>query len=94
MNFFLTALSALHLVFQTNPPVSILFTSAINLSYTVFLTNSFHTALFNLLKSTGTGTDLTMSNLSTSVFKLAKFVFSAKLEVSTCEIFLTSVFVA
>ena len=26
------------------------------------------------------------------VFKLAKFVFSAKLEVSTCEIFLMSVF--
>ena len=28
------------------------------------------------------------------VFKSAKFVFSAKLEVSTCEIFLMSVFVA
>ena len=35
-----------------------------------------------------------MSNLSTSVFKLAKFDFSAKLEVSTCEIFLISAFVA
>ena len=31
-----------------------------------------------------------MSNLSTSVFKLAKVVFNAKLEVSTCEIFLIS----
>ena len=35
-----------------------------------------------------------MSNLSTSVFRLAKFVFSANLEVSTCEMFLMSVFVA
>ena len=34
-----------------------------------------------------------MSKLSTSVFKLAKFVFNTKLEVSTCEIFLISVFV-
>ena len=28
-----------------------------------------------------------LPNLSTSVFKLAKFVFNAKLEVSTCVIF-------
>ena len=35
-----------------------------------------------------------MSNLSTSVFKLAKFAFNAKLEVSTCEIVLISAFVA
>ena len=35
-----------------------------------------------------------MSNWSTSVFKLAKFFFNVKLEVSTCEIFLISVFVA
>ena len=35
-----------------------------------------------------------MSNLSTSVFKLAKSVFSAKLEVSTCVPFFKSVFVA
>ena len=35
-----------------------------------------------------------MSNLSTSVFKLATFVVNAKLEVSTCEIFLISVYVA
>ena len=40
------------------------------------------------------GTNLWISNLSTSVFKLAKFVFNAKLEVSTCEIFSISVFVA
>ena len=35
-----------------------------------------------------------MSNLSTSAFKLAKFDFNAKLEVSICAIFLISVFVA
>ena len=35
-----------------------------------------------------------MSNLSTSVFKLDKFVSNAKLEVGTCEIFLISAFVA
>ena len=46
-----------------------------------------------LLKSTGTGINLSISNLSTSVFKLAKFVFNTKLEVSTCEMFLTSAFV-
>ena len=40
------------------------------------------------------GANLSISNLLTSVFKLAKFVFNAKLEVSTCEIFLMSGFVA
>ena len=68
-----------YLVFKTNPPVSIFFTLATNLSNAVFL---------------ATGTNLSISNLSTSVFKLAKFDFSAKLEVSTCEIYLISVFVA
>ena len=63
-------------------------------SYTAFLITSFFTTLLNLLKSTGTGANLSMSNLSTSVFKLAKFVFSAKLEVSTCVTFFRSVFVA
>ena len=82
----------LYLVFNTKSLVSILFTLVTNLSYTVFLTTSFYTTLLNLLKSVGTGTNLSMSNLSTSVFKLAKFVFNAKLEVSTCEIFLISVF--
>ena len=42
----------------------------------------------------GTGTNLSISNLSTSVFKLAKIIFNAKLDLSTCEIFLISVFVA
>ena len=50
--------------------------------------------MLNLLKSSGTGTNLSMSNLSTLVFKVAKFVFNAKLEVSTCEIFIISAFVA
>ena len=45
----------------------------------------------SLLISTGIGADLSMSNLLTSVFKLAKFVFSAKLAVST---FFRSVLVA
>ena len=63
------------------------FTLATNLSYTVFLTASFFTTLLSLLKSVGTGTNLLMSNLSASVFKLATFVFNSKLKVSTCEIF-------
>ena len=59
-----------------------LFTFATNLSYTVFLTTSFFTTSLSLLKSTGTRTNFSISSLSTSVFKLAKFDFSAKLEVS------------
>ena len=55
---------------------------------------SFFTTSLSLLKSTGTGTSLSMSNLSTSVFKLPKFVFNAKLDASTCEMFLMSAFVA
>ena len=53
-----------------------------------FLTTLFLTASLNVLKSTGICANLSMSNLSTSVFRLAKFVFSAKLEVSTCVTFL------
>ena len=60
----------------------ILFTLATSLSYTVFLTTSFFTTSLNLLKSTGAGANLSISNSSTSVFKLAKFDFNAKLEVS------------
>ena len=72
----------------------IAFTFATNLLYSVFLTTSFVTKLLSLLTSSGRGFDLSMLNLSTSVFKLAKFVFNAKLEISTCEIFLISTFVA
>ena len=71
-----------------------LFTLATNLSYSVFLTTSFFTAALSLLKSTGTGVNLLISSLFTSVFKLAKFDFSAKLLTSTYNIFFKSVFVA
>ena len=64
-----------------------LFTLATNLSYTSFLTTLFFTTLLNLLKSLGRGCHLSMSNLSTSVFKSAKFVFNAKLEVSHVKYF-------
>ena len=40
------------------------------------------------MKSTGTGTNWSMSNLSTPVFSPAKSVCSAKLEVSACVKFL------
>ena len=69
-------------------------TFATNLLYSVFLTTSFLTTLLNLAKSSGTGINFAMSNLSTLVFKLARFVFDAKLLRSTCDIFFKSVFVA
>ena len=50
-----------------------------NLLYSVFFATQFFT---------------TISNLSTSVFKLAKFDFSAKLLTPTCDTFFKSVFVA
>ena len=40
------------------------------------------------------GTSLSISNLSTSDFKIAKFDFSAKLLTSACDTFFKSVFVA
>ena len=55
-------------------------TFATNLLYTSYLTTSFFTASLNLLKSTGIGMHLPISTLLTSVFRLAKLVFSAKLE--------------
>ena len=63
-----------------------------NLSYAVFFNNIIFTTWINLHKSTGTGSNLSISNLSTAVFKLAKFDFNAKLEVSACEILLISVY--
>ena len=69
-------------------------TLATNLSYSVFLTTSFLTLLLGLAKSSGTGVHFAMSNLSTSVFELARFTFDAKLLMSTCVTFLKSVFVA
>ena len=59
-----------------------------NLSYSFFLRTSFFTVLLSLAKSIETGVNLSISGLSTSVFKLAKFDFSAKLLISTCDTFL------
>ena len=89
-----SVLSVLYLVLNTKSLVSILFTFSTNLLYTSFLTTSFFITSLNLLKSTGISINLWISNLSSSVFRLAKLVFSAKRELSTCEIFLISVFVA
>ena len=82
------------MVFKTKSLKSIIFIFAANLSYTAFLATLFLTTSLNLLKSTGTVASLSMSNLPTSVFRLAEFVFSAKFEVSTCVTFFRSVFVA
>ena len=57
-----------------------LFIVATNLSYTDSLTTFFTTSL-TLLKSTGTGMNFSISNLSTSAFKLAKSHFAANLDV-------------
>ena len=60
--------------------VSILSTFATNLSYTVFLTTSFFTTVLSLLKSAGTVANLSIPNLSTSVFKLDKIVLMQSLK--------------
>ena len=57
-----------------------LFIVATNLSYTDSLT-TFFTISLTLLKSTGTGMNLSISNLSTSAFKLTKSHFAANLDV-------------
>ena len=71
-----------------------LFTFSTNLSYTVFLATSIFTTALSLLKSTGTGANLSIPNLSTSVFKQAKCDFSAKLELSIPVLSFRSAFVA
>ena len=76
-------LSVSYLVFKTNRLVSILFTSATNLSYTVFLTTLLFTTLISLLKSTGSVFNLPSSVLSISARNWVKFDFSARLDVST-----------
>ena len=58
-----SVLSVFYLVFNTNSLVSILSTLATNVSYTVFLTTLFFTRSLSLLKSTGTGNNLSISNL-------------------------------
>ena len=82
-----------YLVLERKFVVSILSTFVTNLLYSVFLITSFLTTLLNLAKSTGTVFNLSASILSTSVFKLAKFYFSAKLLTSTCDTFFKSAFV-
>ena len=77
----------LFIFFSTKFVVSILPTLVANLLHSVFLTTLFLTTLLNLARSTGTGFNLSASILSTSVFKLAKFDFSAKLLTSTCDTF-------
>ena len=71
-----------------------LFSLATNLSYSVILTKLFFTTLLSLAKSLGTSANLSVSSLSYSVFKPAKFDFSAKLLGSTFDIFFKLVFVA
>ena len=87
-------LSVSYLVFKTNPLVSKLFTFVANLLYTVFLTTSLFTTRPNLLKSPGIFFNLSTFILSTSVYKLPKFDFSAKLEVSNPFASFKSAFVA
>ena len=52
------------------------------------------TTSFTLLKSTGTGTNLSISNLSISAFKLTKSDFAASLDALIPVAFVNSVFVA
>ena len=62
-NFFSKSdLSVLYLVFKANLVVLVLFSLVTNLSYTVFVTTSFFTKPLNLLKSTGTDTNLSTFN--------------------------------
>ena len=71
-----------YLVFKTNLLVSILFTLAVNLLYTVSLTTSLFTALLSLFKSTETVFNSSTSILLISAFDLAKFEFNARLGLS------------
>ena len=80
-----------YLVLEAKFILSKPFTLATNLSYSVFLITSLLTTLLNLVRSIGTVFNLSASILSTSVFKLAEFDFSAKLPTSTCDTFFKSV---
>ena len=55
-----------------------------SLLYSVFFDNIIFTTLLSLAKSLGTDVNLSISNLSTSVLRLARFGFDAKLLTSTC----------
>ena len=58
------------------------------------MTTSFLTTLPSLLRSTGDAFNLVTSTSSTPAFKLAKFDFSLKLELSIPVVSLISAFVA
>ena len=81
-------LSVSYVSFKTSPVVSILSALETNLLYSTFFKTLFFTTLLNFVRSLGTGFDVSISNLSTSVFKLAKLDFNAKLLISICNIFL------
>ena len=81
-------------VFKTDPLVSILFTFSTSLSYRVFLTILLLIiTLLSLLKSIETVFNFSTSILSISAFKVAKFDFSANLEVPIPVAFFKSAFV-
>ena len=80
-------MSVSYIVFKTNLLVLIAFTLATNLPDAFFLITSFFTTSISLLKSRGTDANLSIYNLSNSVFRLAKFVFNVKLEISMWNFF-------
>ena len=75
------------------PVVSTTLTFLTSSSYTVFLTTSFSTTLFSLLKSARVVSKLPISDLSISYFKLAKSTFLANSNISTPAAFFMSDFV-
>ena len=70
-------ISVVNLVLKRNFEVSIASTLFLKVLYSVFLTTSFLATLLNLAKSLGTVFNLSVSMLSTSVFKAAKLFFNA-----------------
>ena len=73
-----------YLVFKTKFVVSILSTFVSKLLYSVFSSTLFFTTLLNLARPTETVFNLSASILLTSDFKLARFVFDAKLLTFAC----------
>ena len=62
-----------------------------NSLYTVFLISSVFTTLLSLLKSTGIGFNLPLSNLLIFDFRLAKSALSVKSDASTPAAFLSQI---
>ena len=71
------ALSVVNLVLVTKAEVAVASTLFFYVLYVVFLATSFLTTLLNFAKSSGTVFNLSVSILSTSVFKAAKLVLNA-----------------